>query len=174
MLMTWVLHGPALLVAWTDWPPLFAWTSTPPCSYDFSARWFCHTLQVHTAPSLHLPLFLEETFLHTLVSPLFMECKLHMGQSTFKASKQHAHSGNKGALHGPALLVAWTGCPPPPPPPLFAWTGAPPCSYNFSARWFCHTLQVHTAPSLPKGQHHRHTHVSIVAQCGLCWVGSLG
>ena len=23
-------------------------------------------------------------------------------------------------------------------------------------------------------QHHRHTHVSIVAQCGLCWVGSLG
>ena len=23
-------------------------------------------------------------------------------------------------------------------------------------------------------QHHRHTHVSMVAQCGLCWVGSLG
>ena len=54
----------------------------------FFARWFCHTLQVHTAPSLHLPLFLEETFLHTLVSLLFMECKLLMGQSIFKASKQ--------------------------------------------------------------------------------------
>ena len=66
MLMTWVLYGLALLlVAWTNCPPpLFAWTG-PPCYYDFSARWFCHTLQVHTAPSLHLPLFLEETFLHT-------------------------------------------------------------------------------------------------------------
>ena len=169
--MTWVLHGPALLGAWTDWPPLFAWTSTPLCSYNFSARWFCHTLQVHTAPSLHLPLFLEETFLHTLVSPLLMECKLHMGQSTFKASKQQWQQRG----------IAWTGpsccmdrLPPPPPPPFFAWTSAPPCSYDFPARWFCHTLQVHTTPSLPKGQHHRHTHVSIVAQCGLCWVGSLG
>ena len=111
MLMTWVLHGPALLGAWTDWPPLFAWTSTPLCSYNFSARWFCHTLQVHTAPSLHLPLFLEETFLHTLVSPLFMECKLHMGQSTFKASKQQWQQRG----------IAWTGpsccmdrLPPPP------------------------------------------------------------
>ena len=27
----------------------------------------CHALQRHTAPSLHLPLFLEETFLHTLL-----------------------------------------------------------------------------------------------------------
>ena len=148
--MTWVLHGPALLVAWTDWPPLFGWTNAPPCSYDFSARWFCHTLQVHTAPSLHLPLFLEETFLHTLVSSLFMECKLLMGRSTFKASKQQWQQRG------------------------IAWTGAPPSSYDFSARWFCHTLQVHTAPSLPKGQYHRHTHVSMVAQCGLCWVGSLG
>ena len=68
--------------------PLFAWTGAPPCSYGYSARWFCHTLQVHTAPSLHLPLFLKETFLHILVSPLFMECKLHIGRSTFKASKQ--------------------------------------------------------------------------------------
>ena len=69
MLMTWVLYGPALLlVAWTNCPPpppLFAWTGPPPCYYVFSARWFCHTLQVRTAPSLHLPLFLEETFLHT-------------------------------------------------------------------------------------------------------------
>ena len=82
-------------------PPLFAWTSAPPCSYDFSARWFCHTLQVHTAPSLLLPLFLEETFLLTLVSPLFMECKLHMGQSTFKASKQQWQQRG----------IAWTGPP---------------------------------------------------------------
>ena len=66
MLMTWVLYGPALLlVAWTNCPPLFAWTGPPPCYYGFSAMWFCHTLQVRTAPSLHLPLFLEETFLHT-------------------------------------------------------------------------------------------------------------
>ena len=69
MLMTWVLYGPALLlVAWTNCPPpppLFAWTGPPSCYYGFSARWFCHTLQVRTAPSLHLPLFLEETFLHT-------------------------------------------------------------------------------------------------------------
>ena len=149
-----LLHGPALLLVSMIFPP----------------GGFCHTLQVHTAPSLHLPLFLEETFLHTLVSPLFMECKLHMGQSPFKASRQQ---WQQRALHGPAPLLAWTDCPPP-PPPLFAWTGAPPCSYDFSARWFCHTLQVHTAPSLPKGQHHRHTHVSIVAQSGLCWVGSLG
>ena len=92
--MTWVLHGPALLlVAWTDWPPLFAWTGPPPCCMDrpssllhgpadpllcmdrpstlflqIYARWFCHTLQVHTALSLHLPLFLEEPFIHTLCS----------------------------------------------------------------------------------------------------------
>ena len=46
-------------------PPLFAWAGPPPCYYGFSARWFCHALQVRTAPSLHLPLFLEETFLHT-------------------------------------------------------------------------------------------------------------
>ena len=42
----------------------FVWTGPPPCYYGFSARWFCHTLQVRTAPSLHLPLSLEETFLH--------------------------------------------------------------------------------------------------------------
>ena len=114
-------HVNDLGFAWTGPPccmdrlaPLFAWTSAPPCSYNFSARWFCNTLQVHTAPSLHLPLFLEETFLHTLVSPLFMECKLHMGQSTFKASKQQWQQRG----------IAWTGPPccmdrlPPPPPSL--------------------------------------------------------
>ena len=56
-----LLHGPT---APPPPPPLFAWTSPPPCYYGFSARWFCHTLQVRTAPSLHLPLFLKETFLH--------------------------------------------------------------------------------------------------------------
>ena len=89
-------HVNDLGFAWTGPPPccmdqlapLFAWTGPPPCSYGFSARWFCHTLQVHTAPSLHLPLFLEETFLHTLVSLLLMECNLFMCQSTFKAFKQ--------------------------------------------------------------------------------------
>ena len=42
----------------------FAWTDPPPCFYGFPPGGF--TLQAHTAPSLHLPLFLEETFLHTL------------------------------------------------------------------------------------------------------------
>ena len=54
----------------------FAWTS-PPCYYVFSARWFCHTLQVRTAPSLHLPLFLEETFLHTLQLYIVLLYKQH-------------------------------------------------------------------------------------------------
>ena len=120
----------------------FAWTG-PPCCMDrlppppppppplcmdqrsslflqFFHQVVLPCLQVHTAPSLHLPLFLEETFLHTLVSPLFMECKLHMGQSNFKASKQQWHQ--KG--------IAWTGppcCMDPTDPPLFAWTGPPCC-----------------------------------------------
>ena len=89
-------HVNDLGFAWTGTPPccmdrlapLFAWTGPPPCSYGVSAGWFCHTLHVHTAPSLHLPLFVEETFLHTLVSLLFMECKLLMCQSTCKAFKQ--------------------------------------------------------------------------------------
>ena len=67
-------HVNDLGFAWTGPPtccmdqlaPFFAWTGPPPCSYGSSARWFCHTLQVHTASSLHLPLLLEETFLHTL------------------------------------------------------------------------------------------------------------
>ena len=83
-------HVNDLGFAWTGPPccmdrlaPLFAWTSPPTIFLpgDF-------TLQVHTALSLHLPLFLEETFLHTFVSILSMICKLLIGQSTFKASKQ--------------------------------------------------------------------------------------
>ena len=58
-------HVNDLGFAWTGPPPccmdclapLFAWTGPPPCSYSFSARWFCRTLQVHTASSLNLPLF---------------------------------------------------------------------------------------------------------------------
>ena len=57
-----LLHGPT--------GPLFAWTGPPPCSYGFSTRWFCHTLLVHTAPYLHLPLFSKESFLHTLYCAL--------------------------------------------------------------------------------------------------------
>ena len=67
-------------------PPLFAWTGPPPCSYGFSARRFYLACTHCTIPTSAL--VLEETFLHTLVSLLFMECKLLMGQSTFKASKQ--------------------------------------------------------------------------------------
>ena len=49
--------------------PLFAWTGPPPCSYVvFFRQVVCHALQRHTAPSLHLPLCLKETFLCTLVS----------------------------------------------------------------------------------------------------------
>ena len=79
-------HVNDLGFAWTGPPPccmdqlapLFAWTGPPPCSYIFSARWF-YLAGTHCT-SLHLPLFLEETFLHTLASILFMECKLLMGQ----------------------------------------------------------------------------------------------
>ena len=64
--------------AWTGWPPFLHGPALLLAPTVFSARWFAMPLR-HTAPSLHLPLFLEETFLHTLVSRLFMECKLHMG-----------------------------------------------------------------------------------------------
>ena len=91
--MTWVLHGMALIVAWTGWPLslhgsalLLVPTIVLPGGF---------TLQVHTVPSLHLPLFLEETFLHTLVSILSMECKLLVGHNllgfqTTVATKGHS------------------------------------------------------------------------------------
>ena len=149
------LHGPALLLVPTIFPPGgFA----IPCRYTLHHPYICPCFW---RKHFYIPLFLH--FLwnanYTWASQLL---------------RLPNNSGNKGALHVPALLVAWTDCPPP-PPPLFAWTGAPPCSYDFFARWFCHTLQVDTAPSLPKGQHHRHTHVSIVAQCGLfcTWASQL-
>ena len=44
------LHGPA--------GPTLCMDQPPPCFYGFPPGGF--TLQVHTAPSLHLPLFLEE------------------------------------------------------------------------------------------------------------------
>ena len=82
--------------AWIGWPPL-CMDQPPPCSYVFSARWFCHTLQVHTAPSLHLPLFLEKTFLRTLVSQVFMKCKKHMGCTMDDLLEWLPNnSGNKG------------------------------------------------------------------------------
>ena len=93
-----LLHGPTS-------PPLFAWTGTPPCFYGFSARWFCHTLQVHTAPSLHLSLFLEETFLHTLiykeglsrtvVREVLPRATAH-GHQTFPDYGRHTRSRSKG------------------------------------------------------------------------------
>ena len=49
------LHGLALLLVPTVFPP---------------GAWFCHTLLVHTAPYLHLPLFSKESFLHTLYCAL--------------------------------------------------------------------------------------------------------
>ena len=55
MLMTWVLHGPAGPTLCMDrLAPLFAWTSLLLVPTVFSPGGF--TLQVHTAPSLHLPL----------------------------------------------------------------------------------------------------------------------
>ena len=59
MLMTWVLRGQA---------------GSPLCVAQPSSLFLrvfhqviCHALQRHAAPSLHLPLILEKTFLHTLV-----------------------------------------------------------------------------------------------------------
>ena len=73
----------------------FAWTSPPPCSYGFSARWFCHTLQVHTAPSLHLPLFLEETF----YIPLFLHFLWNTNYTwASQLLRLPNNSGNKGAF----------------------------------------------------------------------------
>ena len=71
-------HVNDLGFAWTDPPfcmdrlaPLFAWTGPPPCSYGFPPGGF--TLHVHTAPSLHLPLFLEETF----YTPFIIACTVY-------------------------------------------------------------------------------------------------
>ena len=67
MLMTaWALRGQAA--------PLFAWTGSLPCFLRFFRQVVCHALQRHTAPSLHLPLFLEETFLRTLTYVQFTMC----------------------------------------------------------------------------------------------------
>ena len=49
--------------AWTGWPPLCM--DRPSLFLRFFCQLVCHALQRHTAPSLHLPLFLEGTFLHT-------------------------------------------------------------------------------------------------------------
>ena len=65
--------------AWTGWPPSLHRLALHLVPTFFFCQVVCHALQRHTAPSLHLPLFLEETFLHTLVSRVFMECKLHTG-----------------------------------------------------------------------------------------------
>ena len=54
----------------------FAWTCWPSSLHGLAlllvptifCQVVCHALQRHTAPSLRLPLFLEETFLHTTVS----------------------------------------------------------------------------------------------------------
>ena len=64
----------------------FAWTGPPPCSYGFSARWFYLAGTHCTIPTSAL-VFGGSTFTHPCFYT-FMECKLLMGQSTFKASKQ--------------------------------------------------------------------------------------
>ena len=56
-------HVNDLGFAWTAL--LIAWTGLPPCSYGFSTRWLYPAGTHCTIPTL--PLFLEETFLHTLV-----------------------------------------------------------------------------------------------------------
>ena len=58
MLMTWVLCGQASPPLCMDQPSLFL---------RVFCQVVCHALWRHIAPSLHLPLFLEETFLHTLL-----------------------------------------------------------------------------------------------------------
>ena len=86
-------HANDLGFAWTGPPccmdrlaPLFAWTGPPLCSYGFFARWFYLAGTHCTIPTSAL--VFGGNILRTLVSILSMECKLLMGQSTFKASKQ--------------------------------------------------------------------------------------
>ena len=101
MLMTWVLHGPALLVAWTDWPPLFAWTSTPPtifppggfaipCRYTLHHPYIC-------------PCFWRKHFSY----PCFSTFYGMQGFQRTVATKGHCMD-QPSLLHGPA------------PPPLHA------------------------------------------------------
>ena len=71
--------------AWIGWPPL-CMDQPPPCSYGFSARWFCHTLQVHTAPSLHLLLFLEKTFYNKILYYQGHSTKIKTGQGRWHDS----------------------------------------------------------------------------------------
>ena len=98
MLRIWVLRGQTGPSLCMDRPSLF---------YGLSARWFA--LQRHTAPSLHLPLLLEEIFLHTLVSRLFTECKFQMGNSW--SERLPNNSGNKGInmprMHGRVCSTLW-------------------------------------------------------------------
>ena len=115
------LHGPALLLVPTIFPPGgFA----IPCRYTLHHPYIC--------PCFWRKHFYIPLFLHFLWNANYAWAS--------QLLRLPNNSGNKGALHVPALLVAWTDCPLPP----FAWTDAPPCSNDFSARWFCHTLQVHT------------------------------
>ena len=50
--------------SWTGWPPSL---DRPALLLVPTVFRRMHALQRHTAPSLHLPLFVEETLLHTLV-----------------------------------------------------------------------------------------------------------
>ena len=55
----------------------------------------CHALQRHTAPSLHLPLFLKETFLRTLVSRLLWNANCTWATVDL-LERLPNNSGNKG------------------------------------------------------------------------------
>ena len=123
----------------------FAWTG-PPCCMDQRSSLFLRFFNQVVLPYLAgthctIPtsaLVFGGNILHTLVSPLFMEHKLHMGQSTFKASKQQWQQGAlqwtsppccmdrlpppPPSLHGPALLLV---------PTIFLPGGfAIPCRYT--------------------------------------------
>ena len=139
MLMTWVLHGQALLVAWTDWPPslhgpalLLVPTIFPPDGFAIPCRYTPHHPYICPCfwrKHFYIPLFLH--FLwnanYTLASQLL---------------RLPNNSGNKGALHGPALLVAWTNCPPPPslhgPALLLVPTIFPPGGFAIPCRYTLH------------------------------------
>ena len=51
----------------------------------------CHALQRHTAPSLHLPLFLEETFLHILYMSKQGGGAIERGFPIIYCQAQHLH-----------------------------------------------------------------------------------
>ena len=103
MLMTWVLHGSALLVAWTGWSHSLHGPALLLVPTFFSARWFYLAGTHCTIPTSAL-LFGGNIFTHPCFYILYGMQITH-GQSTYNASKQQwqptfckGHSLNHGRV----------------------------------------------------------------------------